>query len=100
MKFLYLGQDDDGGGEAAQPFFIVLARAYADEHGHGQAHFLPVHDGHAALDITLFLQALDPLPARRAGQTDLLAEGGDRQGAILLQGRQDGAVEFVERGVW
>jgi hypothetical protein len=80
------GQGDDGGGEAGQPFFVMLVGAHADEHGDRQADLLAVDDADAALDVALFLEPLDPFPAWRARQADLFAERRNRQGAVGLEG--------------
>ena len=52
-----------------------------------------------AQDDAVGFQPLDPLPARRRGQSDPVADLGDRQRGILLQHGQNLAVDGVEPAI-
>jgi hypothetical protein len=86
----------DGIGKAREPVFVVLGDADADKHRHWQADFAAVDDGHAVLDKAFLFQSAQAFPARRGGQADLLAELGDGQGAVALQGVEDGVIVAVK----
>ncbi|MNT49349.1 hypothetical protein D3C72_1861940 [compost metagenome] len=66
-----------------------------DEHGHAQAQQLGVEQGDLALDQTFFLHAVNPPPAGRLRQFDLLRDLGGGQVGIVLQQAQNLAIERV-----
>jgi hypothetical protein len=73
----------------------VLASADADKHRDRQAHCLAIDDGYASLYQAIIFQALDPLPAGRAGESHLSTECRCGQGGIPLQGVQNLNIESI-----
>ena len=70
-----------------------------DEHGNAEPDLVLVDQRDPAQDDAVGFQPLDALPARRRGQPDPVADLGDGQRGILLQHRQDLAVDGVEAAV-
>jgi hypothetical protein len=70
-----------------------------DEHRDAEPDLVLVDQRDPAQDHAVGLQPLDALPARRRGQPDPVADLGDRQRGILLQHRQDLAVDGIEPAV-
>jgi hypothetical protein len=55
-----------------------------------------VDQRHAAVDKAVFFQPFQALPARRGGEADLLRKLRHRQGAVHLQGAENGVIEAVK----
>ena len=70
-----------------------------DEHGDAEPDLVLVDQRDPAQDDAVGFQPLDALPARRRGQPDPVADLGDRQRGIVLQHRQDFAVDGVKAAV-
>jgi hypothetical protein len=84
--------------EALQPVLRMMARGDGDEHGHPDIDLLGVEKRDAPLDYAELLELLDPAPARRGGEPDLLADLGHRQSAILLQDVEDFSIHTIKHG--
>ena len=65
------------------------------EHGHAEAELVLVDQRHPLLDHPVRFEALDPLPARRRGQAHPVADLGHRERGIVLQQRENLAVDRV-----
>ena len=74
----------------------MIAALDRDENGDPEPDLVLVDQGDPAQDDAVGLQPLDALPARRRGQPDPVADFGDGQRRILLQHRQNFAVDGVE----
>ena len=75
-----------GDSKAIEPFFVMFAGGDAHKDRDRQSYLVAVDDRHPAFDIAFFLEPLDPLPARCAGQTNFLAQRSDRERTVDLQG--------------
>ena len=70
-----------------------------DENGNSEPDLVLIDQGHPAQDHPVGLEPLDPFPARRRGQPDPVADLGHRQRGVLLEHRQDLAVDGVKTAV-
>ncbi len=69
---------------------------HVQDHGLGEADLLRVDAHRIAFDDAGFFHAPDPVPAGGGGEAYLLAQFLQADAGILLQGFEDGQVEFVE----
>ena len=74
----------------------MIAAFDRHEHRQSETDLVLIDQRDLAFDDAIGLQALNPLLARRRGQADTLANFGDRQRRILLQHRQDLAIDGVD----
>ncbi|MCY1432915.1 hypothetical protein D9M71_489240 [compost metagenome] len=79
-------------------FLGVRVHHDADKSSHAKAQRLGGKDGLVAGDVAVLFQQLDPSPARRGGQRDVVGQLGNGQSRVVLQGSQQGAVGTVDGG--
>ncbi len=82
-------------GKLGEPILRVVAGLDRHEHGHAEAELVLVDQRHPLLDHPVRFEALDPLPARRRGQAHPVADLGHRERGIVLQQRENLAVDRV-----
>ena len=99
VEFHHLGHRADGFGEGAEPAFRMIGAFHRHEHGDAEPDLVLVDQRDPAQDDAVGFQPLDALPARRRGQPDPVADLGDRQRGIVLQHREDFAVDGVKAAV-
>ena len=73
----------------------MIVGLHRDEDGDAEPDLVLVHDRDPLLDHAVGLEPLNPLPARRRGQADPLADLGDGQRGVLLQGQEDFAINGI-----
>ena len=78
----------------SQPVRMIVSLD-RDEDRDAKSELVLVDDGDPLLDHALAFELLDPLPARRRGQADAVADLGDRQRRILLQHGEYLAVDGI-----
>ena len=69
------------------------------EHGDAEPDLVLIDQRDPAQDDAVGLEPLDALPAGRRGQPDPVADLGDGQRGVLLEHRQDLAVDGIEATV-
>ena len=75
----------------------MVAGLDRDEHGDAEADFVLIDQRDPPLNHAIGLQPLDALPTGRRGQAHQVADLGDRAGGILLEKRENLAVDGVHR---
>ena len=76
----------------------MVAGLDRDEHGDAEPELVLIDQGDAFLDHAVGFEPLDALPARRRGQADAAADLGNRKRGVLLQHRENLAVDGVHAG--
>ena len=74
----------------------LAMQADVREHRHAEAEVIGVELGVVALDVAGLFQRANAAQARRRRDADRLGQPHVRHAAVVLQGRQDAAVDFVE----
>jgi hypothetical protein len=77
----------------------VIAGLDRDEHGDAEPDFFRRHQCDAAQNHAVGFQPLQPLPARRRGQSDALADLGNGERGVLLHHGENLAVDGVHSGL-
>ena len=91
-----LGPRRRGALEGLQRLLVLGRERHAHEDVDRQADRLGVEQRGIALDHARLLERLDPPPARRGGQADLLGEVGIAQAAVLLQPLENAPIDGIE----
>jgi hypothetical protein len=77
----------------------MIGRFDGDEDRQSQPDLLRIDEDDALLDDAGCFQPLNPLPARRLGQVDLLREFSNRDAGIFLQKHQNFSIRSIHYSV-
>src|SRR5262249_43193665 len=98
VELHHLGHGADLGGEPVKPLLGMVAGLDRDENGDTEPELVLIDERDPPLNHAVGFQPLDTLPTWRRGQAHQTADLGDRVGGILLQQRENLAVDGVHRG--
>src|SRR6516165_7894145 len=98
VKFHHLGHGSHFGSEPVEPLLGVVAGLDRDEDGNAEPDLVLIDQCDSPLNHSVGFQPLDTLPTGCGGQAHQTADLGDRMGGILLQKRENLAVDGVHRG--